>query len=50
ESIAIYDIFGRIVKNGTNVAQINTQDLPHGIYIVRATLSNHETITQKITK
>ena len=50
ESIVIYDIFGRIVKQGIDVEQINVDDLPNGMYIIHATLNNNEIITQKLLK
>lgn len=50
KNIIIYDILGRVVKNETNVGQLNTDDLPNGMYIIRAILNNHEIITQKILK
>ena len=48
--IIIYDMLGRIVKQATNADQLDTNYLPTGLYLMQATLSNQEVITQKILK
>ena len=50
KDIVIFDLVGRIVKHETNVGQVDADGLPQGMYIIRATLNNHEIITQKILK
>ncbi|MBK8474411.1 MAG: T9SS type A sorting domain-containing protein [Sphingobacteriales bacterium] len=50
KEITIFDLVGRIVKHETNVDQVDTECLPQGMYMVRATLDNQEVIIKKILK
>lgn len=50
-SVNIYDASGKAVKsiNG-NQSRVNVQDLPKGVYIVKAKTSSHITLTDKLIK
>ncbi|MBK8474379.1 MAG: T9SS type A sorting domain-containing protein [Sphingobacteriales bacterium] len=39
-----------MVKQATNIDQLDTNDLPAGLYLIQATLNNQQVITQKILK
>ncbi len=52
--IQVYDIIGQLViskeVSGTGSVSVDTQSLPKGLYMVNASLTNGQTLTQKFVK